>query len=77
MCEVQAQAQVLVAHRQAREQEAEWATQRHEVWGTRLDSKLVVTQSFAQQIVHGIVEGAAREAERRWAGDGLGGAHDY
>ena len=74
--EAQTRDQVLVAHRQAREQEPEWKTQRHEVWGTKQDGELVVAQSFAQQTVHGVVDKAAREAKGRWAGGKFGGAHD-
>ena len=74
--EAQGRDRMLAAHRQAREQELEWKTQRHEVWGTKQDGKLVAVQSSAQQIVHEVVDRAAREAERRRAGDGLGGAHD-
>ena len=74
--EAQAWDAMLAAHQQVQEQESEWKTQRHEVWGTKKDGKLVAVQSFAQQIVHEAVDRAAREAERQWAGDGLRGAHD-
>ena len=57
--EAQTRDQVLVAHRQAREQEPEWKTQRHEVWGTKKDGKLVAVQSFAQQIVQEVVDSNA------------------
>ena len=74
--EAQARDRVLAAHRQAREQELEWKVQRHEVWGTKEGGALVAVESFMQQIVQEVVEKAAGEAEKRWAGDGLGGAND-
>ena len=58
--EAQARDRMLAAHRQAREQELECKTQRHEVWGTKQDGKLVAVQSFAQQIVQEVVDGAAK-----------------
>ena len=44
--EAQARDRMLAAHRQAREQELEWKTQRHEAWGTKQDGKLVAVQSL-------------------------------
>ena len=62
--EAQARDRMLAAHRQAREQELEWRAQRHEVWGTKQDGKLMAAQSFAQQKVREVVDhdGPVQEA---------------
>ena len=62
--EAQARDRMLAAHRQAREQELEWRAQRHEVWGTKQDGKLMAAQSFVQQIVREVVDhdGPVQEA---------------